>query len=170
MICARHFLMLNFTQNGQTHEDIMTHVSTPTLSGRSWLLWLAVLLTACHLIGNYQPRAHAQLTDLMAAHLQFIDDFTAPSGTLDTTALADDDRHLRLRFAEAIAYSESLRDPLRTDNLRLLQAIYREDHARLLRQQRPFTPAQAALRRDQARLAYLEAVRGECSRPASPCQ
>ncbi|ELY4522405.1 hypothetical protein ACM916_003046 [Cronobacter turicensis] len=170
MICARHFLMLNFTQNGQTHEDIMTHVSTPTLSGRSWLLLLAVLLSACSLIDHYQPRAHAQLTDLMAAHLQFIDDFTAPSGTLDTSALADDDRHLRLHFAEAITYAESLGDPLRTDNLRLLQAIYREDHARLQRQNRPFTPSQAALRRDQARLAYLEAVRGECSRPASPCQ
>ncbi|EOC1348722.1 hypothetical protein ACI093_003845 [Cronobacter turicensis] len=170
MICARPFLMLNFTQDGQMHEDIMTHATTLTLFWRSWLLWLAVVLSACSLTGNYQPRAHAQLTDLMAAHLQFIDDFTAPSGTLDTTALADDDRHLRLRFAEAMAYSESLRDPLRTDNLRLLQAIYREDHARLIRQQRPFTPAQAALWRDQARLAYLEAVRGECSRPASPCQ
>ncbi|ELY6246146.1 hypothetical protein SNQ22_002518 [Cronobacter universalis] len=170
MICARPLLMLNFTQNGQTHEDIMNHVSTPTLCGRAWLLWLAVLLSACSLIGNYQPRAHAQLTDLMAAHLQLIDDFTATSGPLDAAALADEDRLLRLRFAEAIAYSESLRDPLRTDNLRLLLMIYREDHTRLLRQQRTFTPAQAALWRDQARLAYLEAVRGECSRPASPCQ
>ncbi|MDI6425905.1 hypothetical protein QL200_08145 [Cronobacter dublinensis] len=106
----------------------------------------------------------------MAAHLQLIDDFTAPSGELDTAALAKADHDIRLRFAQAIAYAESLHDPLRTDNLRLLQSVYRDDHARLVKQNHPFSPAQAALWRAQARLAYLEALRGECSRPASPCQ
>lgn len=155
MICARDQPMLNFAKGGQTQGDIMPRISTLTHYFPGWLLGLTVLISACSLVGNYQPRAHAQLTDLMAAHLQMIDDFTAPSGTLDTLALA---------------YAESLGDPLRTDNLRLLQLVYREDHARLLRQHRPFTPAQAALWRAQARLAYLEAVRGECNRPASPCE
>ncbi|EJG0743277.1 hypothetical protein SMZ27_002499 [Cronobacter sakazakii] len=170
MICARHGLLLNFIQSGQTQGDLMPRISTLTRYLPGWLLFLAVLISACSLVGNYQPRAHAQLTDLMAAHLQFIDDFTAPSGVLDTAALEDADHTLQLRFAEALAYAESLGDPLRTDNLRLLQSVYQEDHARLLKQHRPFTPAQAALWRDQARLAYLEAVRGECRRPASPCE
>lgn len=170
MICARSQPMLNFAKGGQTQGNIMPRISTLTHYFPGWLLGLTVLISACSLVGNYQPRAHAQLTDLMAAHLQMIDDFTAPSGTLDTLALADADHTLQLRFAEALAYAESLGDPLRTDNLRLLQLVYREDHARLLRQHRPFTPAQAALWRSQARLAYLEAVRGECNRPASPCE
>ncbi|EOC0416831.1 hypothetical protein ACI0Z1_001353 [Cronobacter malonaticus] len=170
MICARSQPMLNFAKGGQTQGDIMPRISTLTRYLPGWLLCLTVLISACSMVGNYQPRAHAQLTDLMAAHLQFIDDFTASSDALDASALAEEDQLLRLRFAEAIAYAESLGDPLRTDNLRLLQSVYREDHARLQKQHRLFTPAQAALWRDQARLAYLEAVRGECNRPGSPCQ
>lgn len=69
----------------------MPRISTLTRYLPGWLLFLAVLISACSLVGNYQPRAHAQLTDLMAAHLQFIDDFTAPSGVLDTAALEDAD-------------------------------------------------------------------------------
>lgn len=148
----------------------MPHQTPLTLSRQATALLLAALLTACSLVGNYQARAHEQLTDLMAAHLQLIDDFTAPSAELDNAALAKADHDMRLRFAQTIAYAESLHDTLRTDNLRLLQSIYRDDHARLVNQNHPFNTAQAALWREQARQAYLEALRGECSRPTSPCQ
>ncbi|WP_234012936.1 hypothetical protein [Cronobacter dublinensis] len=148
----------------------MPHQTPLTLSRQVTALLLAALLAACSLVGNYQGRAHEQLTDLMAAHLQLIDDFTAPAGELDNAALAKADHDMRLRFAQAIAYAGSLHDTLRTDNLHLLQSVYRDDHARLVKQNRPFSPAQAALWREQARQAYLEALQGECSRPASPCQ
>lgn len=134
------------------------------------LMLLTVLVSACSLVGHYQPRAHAQLTELMVAHLQLIDDVTAPSGDWHADALSEADSRLRLRFAEALAYAESLHDPLRTDNLHLLQSLYRGDRARLFKQHHPFTAQQAALWRKQTQLAYLEAIRGECSRPASPCQ
>ncbi|EPB6469611.1 hypothetical protein ACQUW4_004305 [Cronobacter dublinensis] len=169
MICARYGLMLNFAKDTRSQGDTMPHQTSQTLSGQAALL-LAALLAACSLVGNYQARAHEQLTDLMATHLQLIDDFTAPAGELDNAALAKADHDMRLRFAQAIAYAESLHDPLRTDNLRLLQSVYRDDHARLVKQNPPFSPAQAKLWRAQARQAYLEALRGECSRPASPCQ
>ncbi|EKK7715021.1 hypothetical protein PO816_001900 [Cronobacter dublinensis] len=169
MICARYGLMLNFAKDTRSQGDTMPHQTSRTLSGQAALL-LAALLAACSLVGNYQARAHEQLTDLMAAHLQLIDDFTAPAGELDTAALAKADHDMRLRFAQAIAYAESLHDTLRTDNLRLLQSVYRDDHTRLVKQNYPFSPAQAALWRAQARQAYFEALRGECSRPASPCQ
>ncbi|MDT3667720.1 hypothetical protein ROK90_17155 [Cronobacter dublinensis] len=170
MICARYGLMLNFAKDTRSQGDTMPHQTPLMLSRQVTALLLAALLIACSLVGNYQGRAHEQLTDLMAAHLQLIDDFTAPAGALDNAALAKADHDMRLRFAQAIAYAESLHDTLRTDNLRLLQSVYRDDHARLVKQNYPFSPAQAALWRAQARQAYLEALRGECSRPASPCQ
>lgn len=134
-----------------------------------WLS-LAILLTACRLVDGYHSQAHMQLTGLMSAHLQMIDDYAGTSDTQANATLKEEDRYLRLRFAEAIAYAESLGDPLRTDNLRLLQSLYREDYAALLRHRSSFTPAQATLWREQTRLAYLEAIRGECHRPGSPCQ
>ncbi|EKM6455868.1 hypothetical protein ACNKCJ_001245 [Cronobacter dublinensis] len=169
MICAHYGLMLNFAKDTPSQGDTMLH-QTHLMLFRQTTLLLAALLTACSLAGNYQARAHEQLTDLMATHLQLIDDFTAPSAELDNAALAKADHDMRLRFAQAIAYAESLHDTLRTDNLRLLQSVYRDDHARLVKQNHPFSPAQAVLWREQARLAYLEALRGECSRHTSPCQ
>lgn len=133
---------------------------------RTYLLASLLLLTACTFTGNYNSDAHRQLVMLQALHMQFIDDAALPG----EEKVVSDDREMRLQFRTAQLFAESLGDPLRLKNMEAINTIYQSQYQRRMQQNRPFRPKQAALFRQQATLAWQQAIYGECLRPRSPCK
>lgn len=129
------------------------------------VIFAALLLCACSLVGGYNASALQQLTELQAEHDHFLQQFSVDSGpTLDVSALASADRALSGHFEQAIAQSVALGDALRTDTLEQLDYLYAADHATLMRQQRPFSRAQLTLAQAQDNDAWQRAIRGEMQR------
>lgn len=127
----------------------------------------ALLLSACSLTDNYNAQAHQQLEGLETSYLHFIAD--AATAPLDTNIIARDDSELRQGFDEALMLAATLNDPLRIENLTLLEDNYFRLHARVIRQNSALTEVQARLFTQQARQAWQLAIEGECLRPGSAC-
>lgn len=127
----------------------------------------ALLLSACSLTDNYNAQAHQQLEELETSYLHFIAD--AATAPLDTEIIARDDSDIRQGFDDALILAATLNDPLRIENLTLLEDSYFRLHERVLRQNSALTLVQARLFEQQARQAWQLAIEGECLRPGSAC-
>jgi len=126
-----------------------------------------IVLSACTLTDNYNAQAHEQFIALEKAYMHFLADAaTTPLNEID---IARDDRELRQRFSEAIELANHVNDSLRVENLTLLEAGYFRIHARLMEQNRAFSPVQLRLYQKQAQQAYQLAIAGECLRAYSNC-
>jgi hypothetical protein len=134
-------------------------------------IWLIATIASCSLIGGFNAKSHEQLTSLKAAHMKFLDVFTAGrERTFTAQKLTDEADRVDLRFREALEFSKSLGDDLRTRNLDLLKEIYEEDVDSVRRKGRLLTTEEASTLREPSADAYDRAIRGECARPGAPCK
>ena len=140
-------------------------------TSRFFALSLLATMASCAFIGGFNAKSHEQLTSLKAAHMKFLDVFTAGRDrTFTAQKLTDEADCVDLRFREALEFSKSLGDKLRTSNLELLKEIYQEDVDSIRRKGRLLTAEEAATLREPSADAYDRAIRGECARPGAPCK
>lgn len=140
------------------------------LLNRSWLyvLWFAILISGCAVIGGYNAQSHQQVTALKAAHIKFIDTFTdGKDNVFEKVKLSSESEKIDLKFREAIEFSKSLSDDLRTSNLNLLKDLFQEDLDAIKRKGRLLTDIEAKTLSDPSADAYDRAIRGECARPGA---
>jgi hypothetical protein len=103
--------------------------------------------------------------------MKFLDVFTVGRDrAFSAQKLTDDADRVDLRFREALEFSKSLGDDLRTANLELLKEIYQEDVDSIRRKGRLLTAEEAGTLREPSADAYDRAIRGECARPGAPCK
>lgn len=136
------------------------------------LLWgrclcILLCLSACSLNHGYSPDAHRQLLRLETLQMAFI--YDGSETPLNPQRLQDDHQRILAQFRQALSLSRALGDTPRTDTLLTLQTAYLRLHTRFSQQERAFTPAQAAVFKQQLRLVYQLAVEGECSRSSADC-
>jgi hypothetical protein len=154
------------------HEEGGSMKPSQYSSSRALLtLIVSLSLAACALIGGFNARSHEQVTALKAAHMKFIDTFTEGQGkSFNTTRLAEEADKIDLKFREAVEFSKSLDDKLRTSNIELLKEIFEEDLQNIRRNGRLLNAAQAKILSDPSADAYDRVVRGECARPGGRCK
>ena len=129
---------------------------------------LLIILSGCTLIGSYNPISREHLTALKAAHMKFIDDFTEGSNkTFDSTKVADAADKIDLKFREALEYSKSLGDKLRTSNIQLLKDIFDLDLENITNKKRLLTATEAKTLAGPSADAYDRAIKGESIRPGA---
>jgi hypothetical protein len=134
-------------------------------------LVLPLFLAACALIGGFNAKSHEHLTAIKAAHMKLIDTFTAGQGkSFDARKLADESDRIDLKFREALEFSKSLDDKLRTANIELLKEIFEEDLRSIRGKNRLLNDAEAKVLADASDYAYARALKGECARPGAACK
>jgi len=135
------------------------------------LVFLVLLLSACTLLGGYNARAHEHLTALKAANLKFIDTFTTGEGkTYSSAKLEEESDKIDLKFREALEFSASLDDKLRTGNIDSLREVFQEDAANIKKKSVLLTKERAKTLSDTTGRAYDRAIVGECARPDGACK
>jgi hypothetical protein len=131
---------------------------------------LVVLIFGCtSLIGGYNATSQEQLTSLKAAHLKFIDDYTAGEGkTYDETAFDAEAGEIDLKFREALEFASALGDSHRVSNIELLMSIFKDDLDNMRKKSEFLTAEQAVVLKNATTQAYEAAIKGEKLRPDSP--
>ena len=112
-------------------------------------------------------QAHQQLEALEASYQRFLTD--AAVAPLDQNIIARDDAVLHQEFDDALLLAATLNDPLRIENLNVLEDGYVRLHARLMSQNSPLTPVRAKLYGQQVQQACQLAIEGECLRDGATC-
>src|SRR3990167_1615933 len=159
----------HFTHNPKENsmqKSIFTHSTTR-------ILGLVALLTliSCSLIGGYNARSLEFLTSLKASHMMFIDNFTKGEGkAFNEEKLKIAISENELKFREAIEYSTSLNDELRTKNLMILHEIFQLDAEKLQGDKALLTEKDAEVMKEPSNHAYALAIKGECVRPEAKCK
>ena len=134
-------------------------------------LFLALFLSSCALLGGFSAKSHEHVTAIKAAHLKFIDTFTeGKDKSWDLKRFADESDKIDLKFREALEFSKSLDDKLRTSNIQLLQEIFEEDQKNMREKNRSLTKVEAGTLSEPSGQAYDRVVKGECARPGAPCK
>jgi hypothetical protein len=113
------------------------------------VLCLCISLASCAFIGGYSARSHEYITSLKAANLKIIADNTSgPGKKFSSTIFESDVNSNELKFQEAIEYSTSLQEGLRTDNIKALHEIFLLDAENIRMKNRLLTKEESALARD----------------------
>lgn len=130
-----------------------------------------LMLISCSLIGGYSARSLEYLTSLKASHMMFIDNFTeGDSKVFNEEKLKINVSENELKFREAIEYSTSLNDELRTENLTILHDIFQLDAGKIQGDKALLTKKDAEMMKEASNHAYVLAIKGECVRPEAKCK
>lgn len=134
-------------------------------------LFLALFLSSCAIIGGYSAKSHEQMTAIKAAHMKFIDTFTeGKDRSWDLKKFTDESDKIDLKFREALEFSKSLDDKLRTSNIQLLKEIFEEDEKNIRDKNRLLTKVEAGTLSEPSGQAYDRAIKGECAHPGASCK
>lgn len=134
-------------------------------------LFIVLFLSGCALIGGFSAKSHEHVTAIKAAHLKFIDTFTeGKDKSLDLKKFIDESDKIDLKFREALEFSKSLDDKLRTSNIQLLKEIFEEDQKNIRDKNRLLTKIEADTLSEPSGQAYDRVVKGECARPGASCK
>jgi hypothetical protein len=148
----------------------MTRSLVPVLN-RTALFALILFTASCALIGGFSARSHEHVTSLKAAHMKFIDTFTAaPEASWDRGRFMTESDKIDLKFREALEFSTSLNDDLRTANITILNEIFVEDEALIRNKDRLLTQIEADTLKGPSAQAYDRVIAGECARPGASCK
>lgn len=134
-------------------------------------IFLVLFLSSCALIGGFSAKSHEHVTAIKAAHLKFIDTFTeGKDRSWDFKKFADESDKIDLKFREALEFSKSLDDKLRTSNIQLLKEIFEEDQKNMREKNRLLSKVEADTLSEPSGQAYDRVVKGECARPGASCK
>lgn len=144
------------------HHQTLTRVLT---------LFLVLFLSSCALISGFNAKSHEHVTAIKAAHLKFIDTFTeGMDKSWELKKFTDESDKIDLKFREALEFSKSLDDNLRTSNILLLKEIFEEDQNNIRGKNRLLTNVEAATLKEPSSQAYDRVVKGECDRFGAFCK
>lgn len=133
-------------------------------------LSVAVCLSGCIALSNYSATSYEHLTQLKAYHLKFIDDFTTETAQpVDSNKVAGAESTGDLKFREAEAYAEGMKDGSRTYNIRVLREMF-GDNVSWLMKGKTFGKDYAGEQKGLCTLAYDQAIRGERVRRGAPTE
>jgi hypothetical protein len=133
--------------------------------------FLFLFLSGCALIGGFNARSHEHVTAIKAAHLKFIDTFTVgQDSSWDMEKFTSESDAIDLKFREALEFSKSLNDALRTSNIKLLNEIFQEDQNNMRDKDRLLTQVEADTLKEPSGHAYDRVIKGECARPGASCK
>lgn len=134
-------------------------------------LFLVLFLSSCALIGGFNAKSHEHVTAIKAAHLKFINTFTeGKDKSWELKKFTDESDKIDLKFREALEFSKSLDDKLRTSNILLLKEIFEEDQKNIRDKNRLLTKVEADTLTEPSSQAYDRVVKGECARPGTSCK
>ncbi len=135
------------------------------------MFFLILFLSSCALLGGFSAKSHEHVTAIKAAHLKFIDTFTeGKDKSWDIKKFTDESDKIDLKFREALEFSKSLDDKLRTSNIQLLKEIFEEDQKNIRDKKRLLTKVEADNLSKPSGQAYDRVVKGECARPGAACK
>lgn len=133
--------------------------------------FVILLLSSCALIGGFNAKSHEHVTAIKAAHLKFIDTFTqSKDKSWELKKFNDESDKIDLKLREALEFSKSLDDKLRTSNIQSLKEIFEEDQKNIRDKNRLLTKIEADTLSEPSSQAYDRVVKGECARPGAACK
>ncbi|MBO1012044.1 hypothetical protein IPU70_00690 [Achromobacter sp. SD115] len=103
--------------------------------------------------------------------MKFIDTFTEGNDrTWEVKKFVEESDRVDLKFREALEFSKSLDDDMRTANLQVLRVIFEEDETYLRGKGRLLTQIEASTLATTSAYGYDRAIKGECVRPGNACK
>ena len=131
---------------------------------------LLFFVSGCVSLSNYSATSYEHLTQLKAYHLKFIDDFTTENALpLNISKVEQAESSVDLKFREAEAYAEGMKDRSRIYNIQVLRSMF-EDNVNWLKEGKTFSKNYAGEQKKLCIFAYDQAMRGEKVRIGAPTE